>query len=280
MLVQLSIHSSDLKTLVYLLNKIEKRDQHLWNPLKNILYLQRYPMCFYLLYIGAAICFVKPVQIQKAKRDLLICFNCQVLSELEEYYLVRSRLGNYYLFSKGETQSFQLSDAQFRTMFKDYSFDLENFKIFRNQKHWKSGAETIDPAIEAHLAEERREARSRLQQRGMLHEKKVSQLIRERKMVREITQSEHVLVYKSIPNDPKRCKVIKMLHFKQFNFTLLTELKYREVKPRKERNTKLYELIKIIGDQKLYRNELSRFIFENNTALPAPNPESLYKPHN
>lgn len=266
MLVQLSIHSSDLKTLVYLLNKIHKKDEHLWNPLKNILYLQRYPMCFYLLYIGAAICFVKPVQIQKQKKDLLICFNCEVLSELEEYYLVKSRLGNYYLFSKGETQSFQLSEEQFHKMFKDYPFNLENFKIFRNRKKWKSGGDSIAPEIQQYLDNERRTALKSIESKGVLLESKMNQNIREKRMVREITQSEHVLVYKSIPNDPKRCKVIKMLHFKQFNFTLLTELKYNGIKPRKKEKTSLFELIKIIGDQKLYRNELSRFIFENNTA--------------
>ena len=269
MLIQLSIHSSDLRTLVYLLQRIETKDNRLANPLKNIIYLQRYPMCFYMLHIGAPICFVKTVKLQGVKRHLLICFNCVVLSEIDDYYVLQSRLGNQYLMDKKEFQVFLVkkSVSGNNSIFDDLNVNLESFKIYSNPNAWKRINQSSSPEVIARLSREFKENRERLKNEHEQKNKDLGSIIREKIMVKDIEKIEHILVNRSATNENKRCKAIKMLHFKQFNFTLLGELKHKGVSPKKKQSgTSLFNLIKIIGEKKIYREQLSNFIFENSTS--------------
>lgn len=264
MLIQLSIHSSDLRTLVYLLQKIEiKRDSRLANPLKNIIYLQRYPMCFYLLHIGAPICFVKTVMLRKQKKPLIICFNCRINTEIDNYYVLHSRLGKKYLMDKRDYLIYLIREDANKPLFSNFEQNLENFKLYKNPSCWKNFEHVKDKDVVTRLENDLKKRLDQINKKNEENYKELTKQIREKMMVKDIEKSDNIHVYRSSLTENKRCKVIKMLHFKQFNFTLLGELKHKNVKPKKKTGTSLYKLIKIIGEQKIYREQLSSFIFEN-----------------
>ena len=221
-------------------------------------------MCFYLLYKGAPVCFIKNVKIQNETRSIVICFNCKIVNELEEYYVLSSKLGMTYLMDKKDHSVYTLAPPFFNEIRKDLEPDLESFRQFKNPSVWrklvigKDNGEIVKEMQGTH--EEKVFA---LDKNNANRNKQISNLIRERKLVKEIVRCDHILVNKTSTSESKRCKVIKMLHFKQFNFTLLGEFKAKDVKAKKRGNTSLFELIKIIGEQKVYRDQLSKFIFEN-----------------
>jgi hypothetical protein len=167
---------------------------------------------------------------------------------------------------KKDYQVYLIRDSTNNDLFSGLKTNLENFKLYRNPSMWKNFHEVRDkPKMEA-LTVELETRLKELEKDNREKNKELTENIRKKIMVRDIEKTDNIHVYKSPLNESKRCKVIKMLHFKQFNFTLLGELKHNGIKPKKSSGTSFYKLIKIIGEQKIYREQLSSFIFENSSS--------------